>query len=122
MPLPEQWATPEDFATLFQYFWHRDFPIDQEALDLEKQVKEEGGQIGGLVESSETSSERPSEKTSERVVLMMKADKNVTIAVIAKALNKSTRAIEMQIKNLKEAGRIERIGSDSTGYWEICGS
>jgi hypothetical protein len=28
MPLPEQWATPEDFATLFQYFWHRDFPID----------------------------------------------------------------------------------------------
>lgn len=31
MPLPEQWATPEDFATLFQYFWHRDFPIDQKA-------------------------------------------------------------------------------------------
>lgn len=28
MPLPEKWATPEDFATLFQYFWHRDFPID----------------------------------------------------------------------------------------------
>ncbi|MBM4463586.1 MAG: hypothetical protein FJ012_09730 [Chloroflexi bacterium] len=29
MPLPEQWATPEDFATLFQYFWYRDFPMDQ---------------------------------------------------------------------------------------------
>ena len=29
MPLPAQWAIPEDFATLFQYFWHRDFPIDQ---------------------------------------------------------------------------------------------
>lgn len=29
MPLPKQWAKPEDFATLFQYFWHRDFPIDQ---------------------------------------------------------------------------------------------
>ena len=28
MPLPTQWATPEDFATLFQYFWHRDFPMD----------------------------------------------------------------------------------------------
>jgi len=22
---------PEDFATLFQYFWHRDFPLDQKA-------------------------------------------------------------------------------------------
>ena len=32
MPLPSQWATPEDFATLFQYFWHRDFPIDQRAV------------------------------------------------------------------------------------------
>lgn len=32
MPLPEQWAKPEDFATLFQYFWHRDFPIDQKAI------------------------------------------------------------------------------------------
>ena len=32
MPLPEHWATPEDFATLFQYFWHRDFPLDQKAI------------------------------------------------------------------------------------------
>lgn len=30
MPLPKHWAKPEDFAVLFQYFWHRDFPIDQE--------------------------------------------------------------------------------------------
>lgn len=32
MPLPAQWATPDDFATLFQYFWHRDFPMDQVAV------------------------------------------------------------------------------------------
>ena len=29
MALPTGWATPKDFATLFQYFWHRDFPIDR---------------------------------------------------------------------------------------------
>ena len=28
MALPANWATPDDFAMLFQYFWHRDFPID----------------------------------------------------------------------------------------------
>lgn len=27
-PLPRYWATLEDFATLFQYIWHRDLPID----------------------------------------------------------------------------------------------
>ena len=32
MPLPQNWATPEDFATLFQYFWHRDFPISKTAI------------------------------------------------------------------------------------------
>jgi len=31
MTLPEHWAAPEDFAALFQYFWHRDFPVDQRA-------------------------------------------------------------------------------------------
>ena len=29
--LEGSWATPEDFATLFQYFWHRDFPMDQKS-------------------------------------------------------------------------------------------
>ena len=29
--LPAYWATPEDFAALFQYFWNRDFPISERA-------------------------------------------------------------------------------------------
>lgn len=32
MPLPQDWASPEDFETLFQYFWHRDFPIGEGPL------------------------------------------------------------------------------------------
>lgn len=26
--LEGKWASPDDFATLFQYFWYRDFPMD----------------------------------------------------------------------------------------------
>ena len=29
--LEKEWASIEDFATLFQYFWYRDFPIDQKS-------------------------------------------------------------------------------------------
>jgi hypothetical protein len=36
MTLPAQWATPEDFATLFQYFWHRDFPIGETATGAKR--------------------------------------------------------------------------------------
>ena len=32
MSLDKKWASPQDFATLFQYFWYRDFPIDQKAI------------------------------------------------------------------------------------------
>jgi hypothetical protein len=32
MPLPKDWATLEDFAALFKYFWHRDFPIDSKSI------------------------------------------------------------------------------------------
>ena len=27
----DKWASIEDFATLFQYFWYRDFPMDQKS-------------------------------------------------------------------------------------------
>lgn len=30
--LEKGWASPEDFATLFQYLWYRDFPIDKVAV------------------------------------------------------------------------------------------
>ena len=36
MLLNSKWASPEDFATLFQYFWHRDFPIDQFATGAKR--------------------------------------------------------------------------------------
>ena len=36
MTLPAQWATPEDFATLFQYFWHRDFPVSETATGAKR--------------------------------------------------------------------------------------
>jgi hypothetical protein len=37
VPLPQKnWATPDDFATLFQYFWHRDFPISQKATGAKR--------------------------------------------------------------------------------------
>ena len=32
MPLPSQWSTPDDFAALFKYFWHRDFPTNNVAV------------------------------------------------------------------------------------------
>jgi len=32
LPPPYQWGRQEDFATLFKYFWHRDFPMGERAI------------------------------------------------------------------------------------------
>ena len=30
------WASIEDFATLFQYYWYRDFPMNQKSTDARR--------------------------------------------------------------------------------------
>ena len=58
-------------------------------------------------------------KTSVQIVLLMKNNPNITSQEIAENLNRSKRAIEMQIKKLRNQGIIRRIGADKNGHWEI---
>ena len=44
---------------------------------------------------------------------------NNTATEISELLNTSLSTVKRKIKNLKEQGIIERIGSDKTGYWKI---
>ena len=46
-------------------------------------------------------------------------NRSITIPELAEMLNLSTRTIEKQIVNLKDSKRIERIGPDKGGYWEV---
>jgi ATP-dependent DNA helicase RecG len=58
-------------------------------------------------------------KPSVKIIELMKNNPNITIAEIAEELNKSTRAIELQIAKLQEQEKIKRAGHDKGGYWEI---
>ncbi|MBW1809242.1 MAG: HTH domain-containing protein [Deltaproteobacteria bacterium] len=49
----------------------------------------------------------------------MARDPQVTISEIAIELGITTRAVEKQISNLKESGRIERVGPDKGGHWKV---
>ena len=43
----------------------------------------------------------------------------ITITQLAQFLKVSTRTIERHLKELREAGKIRREGSDKIGYWRI---
>lgn len=77
---------------------------------------------GHTHESSEKSSEKTpagSEKSSEKILRLIKADTYITIKALADQLGLTTRAVEKNIAKLKTENRIERIGGDKGGQWNI---
>jgi len=56
---------------------------------------------------------------NDTVFSLIKQNKNITALEISELLNLSLSTVKRKIKNLKEQGIIERIGSDKTGCWKI---
>ena len=84
---------------------------------MEETVKET---VKGIVEeTSEKTMEATSEKTSEKIIKLIKNNPEITIDELADHLGRSTRAVEMQLQKLKEQKKIERIGPDKGGYWQL---
>lgn len=58
-------------------------------------------------------------KTRTKIIELINDNPNITREEMANKLNLTLKAIEKQIKNLKDDDSIERIGSDNGGYWKI---
>ena len=67
---------------------------------------------------SEKSSEKTS-KSSEKILDLIKNKPTISAAEIAMEIDMSARGVEKQIRKLREAGVIKRIGADRGGYWEV---
>lgn len=62
---------------------------------------------------------KSSEKSSEKILRMMSEQPTITTALIAQQIGISTRAVDKQIAKLKASGRLQRIGADKGGHWEV---
>ena len=61
------------------------------------------------------------EKTSVQILNIMKENPSITLQQIAEKIGLSKRAIEMQVKKLREQGKVNRIGATKKGLWEVRG-
>ena len=50
---------------------------------------------------------------------IIKNNPNITISKIADVTGKSTKTIQSKLNNLKEQGKITRVGSNKNGYWQV---
>jgi ATP-dependent DNA helicase RecG len=70
------------------------------------------------VEAGETPVERPG-KTPDKVVELLRANPQMTLAEVAEAIGKSRRAVERAAARLVEKGRIRYVGARKSGCWEV---
>jgi len=55
----------------------------------------------------------------QKIVEAMQTNSKITIAELAYIIKISSRTIERNLRKLQEIKKLERIGSDKTGYWQI---
>ena len=70
-------------------------------------------------ESSVQSSVESSVKTPDRILRMIRQNPRVVVASIAAELGLTSRAVEKQVRQLKAAGHLRRIGPTKGGHWEV---
>jgi site-specific DNA-methyltransferase (adenine-specific) len=56
---------------------------------------------------------------SDRILELLRREPGLSAKELATLLNRTTRTIERRIKELREQGRLRRIGSDKAGHWEV---
>lgn len=59
------------------------------------------------------------DETSLKILNLLTVDPAYTTTFLAESLSLSRKTVSLRLKMLKEAGLIERIGSDRKGYWKL---
>lgn len=59
------------------------------------------------------------DKHGMKVLEYIRETPTITLAMLATKLSVTKRTVDRVIKELKEQGIIERVGSDRKGYWKI---
>lgn len=70
-------------------------------------------------ESSQKSGQKNSQTTLEQVYILIKNNPSITRKQLVEATEKASSYIQRCINQLKETKRIQRVGGDKGGFWEI---
>ena len=67
------------------------------------------------------SSQKSSQKSGQKILSIMKSMPDITMAEIANATGLSVAGVKKNIRKLKDANLIRRVGPDKGGHWEVIG-
>ena len=70
-------------------------------------------------QTQEKTQEKTREKTAAAILRMLGEQPEMSIAELAERLGKVPSTIERAIRKLRESGRLQRIGPDKGGHWQV---
>ena len=70
-------------------------------------------------ESGQKSGQKNSQSTLEQIYILIKNNPSITRKQLVEATEKASSYIQRCINQLKETKRIQRVGGDKGGFWEI---
>ena len=70
-------------------------------------------------EAGEKTKEKTREKTREKILILIRANADISMDAMALSLGLTRQGVEWQIRKLKLSGILRRIGPDKGGHWEI---
>ena len=100
----DSWAT--GFRRIFAY-------CKKENVKFTYTMKNQGFEICFYRKKQENS------EFDKFILDIIKNNPNITISKIADVTVKSTKTIQSKLNNLKEQGKITRVGSNKNGYWQV---
>lgn len=80
---------------------------------------EEGALPVGIQKSTQKGALKGVQKTSDMILAILAENKAATMAGMAMELGIHPSAVKKHLRNLKQQGRLKRIGPDKGGYWEV---
>lgn len=69
--------------------------------------------------TGEKTGEKTREKTREKILDLVRVNPEITTAEMAEKIGLTVQGIDWNIRRLKKAGRIRRVGPAKGGHWEI---
>lgn len=82
---------------------------------MSRQVVRDGSREKGV----EKSKEKGKEKSKEKILALLSENPHATTADLLAETGLSVSGVEKNIRELKAAGRLRRIGPDKGGHWEV---
>jgi len=81
--------------------------------------RKELGNAGSAEKSTQKSTQKSAQKSTQKIIELMQNDPAITITDLALRVGITEWAIKKQIRKMKAQGRIQRIGPDKGGHWQV---